>query len=90
MNNDMCASETNEWRPIKFYFAEKGKHDWALVQFKEKASAFTGIPHLCEWRQAGKFGEGWYTQDGEDDKTTFEYLNNLCFAIAFFEWSECP
>ena len=78
----------NVWRPISFYFSEKGKHDWALVQFKEKVSAFTGIPHICEWRKSGKFGEGWYSQ-GEDDKATFEYLNNLCFAIAFFEWSKC-
>lgn len=93
MNDNMYAMEDvnlNEWRPIKFYFTEKGKHDWALVRFKEKASAFAGIPHVCEWRTSGKFGAGWYLQDWENDKTMFEYLNNSCIAIAFFEWPECP
>ncbi len=83
---DVCS---NEWRPISLYFAEKGKHDWALVQFKEKVSGFAGIPHICEWRKSGKFGEGWYTQDGEDDMATFDYLNDFCSAIAFFEWPGC-
>ena len=93
MNNDVCAEEDvhfNEWRPINFYFTEKGKHDWALVQFKEKATAFTGIPHICEWRKSGKFGEGWHTQDGDDDMATFEYLNDFCSAIAFLEWPQAP
>lgn len=81
--------DSNAWRPISFYFSEKGKHDWALVQFKGKASAFTGIPHICEWRESGEFGEGWYTQDGDDDRGMFDYLNDSCSAIAFFEWPKC-
>jgi len=77
----------NEWRPISKYFEEKGKHDWALVQFEEtNPSKFRGIPHLVEYRDGGIFGKGWYSFDADEDGSLFDYLNTMCKAIAFFEW----
>ena len=65
-------------RAIKDYF--DGKHDWVLVQFKEKDTDFMPIPIVAEYRRHKK---KWFVS--ADDTVSIDYYNDTCEPVAFME-----
>ena len=45
-----------------------------------------GLPYIVEWRELDNGIKGWFTHD---ESGMFNYLNNMCVAIGFFEWKQC-